>query len=350
MLIGIAAVPEISTTARYFEAAASAAEYEVRRLPRIDVPDSLSGLDLLLVVDPFLRNPEALRAAPCPVAGYLIDVHQQLSMRLSYARYFDHVFVAQPDYLPHFERLPHASAHWLPLGCDVDVHYSPSQCRIHDVGFVGKLGYSGSERRAVLEYVLGQFETNDVTRFYHPREMGAVYSRSKVVFNKSINGDVNMRLFEALAAGALLVTDRIANGLDCIGQDGVHFVTYTSAEDAVDKISFYLSHDADRKAIAAEGQRHVFANHTYGHRLAAIIDVVRRATGLRSPARSASGRIEAMWRSECMIYEGASPSAVGRLMLEGNLSGRFMRNAAMAVARGIVRPLRRAVALRRLNK
>jgi hypothetical protein len=33
------------------------------------------------------KEPAALRAAPCPVAGYLIDVHQDLPLRLAYARY-----------------------------------------------------------------------------------------------------------------------------------------------------------------------------------------------------------------------------------------------------------------------
>ncbi len=30
--------------------------------------------------------------------------------------------------------------------------------------------------------------TNDYGQYYTPREMGAIYSRSKIVFNKSING------------------------------------------------------------------------------------------------------------------------------------------------------------------
>ena len=46
--------------------------------------------------------------------------------------------------------------------------------------------------------------------------MGRIYSESKIVLNASINGDLNMRVFEALTSGALLVTDRIENGLDTL--------------------------------------------------------------------------------------------------------------------------------------
>ena len=48
----------------------------------------------------------------------------------------------------------------------------------------------------MLRAVLPQFATNDVSRSYNPQQMGEVYSRSKIVFNKSINGDLNMRFFE----------------------------------------------------------------------------------------------------------------------------------------------------------
>jgi hypothetical protein len=350
MLVGLATIDEIATTGQYFRTTSLQPQHKVCKIVALDQPGVLADLDLLLVVDPFLRNPDALRAAPCPVAGYLIDVHLHLPTRLAFARYFDYVFVAQPDYLQHFEELPHASAHWLPLACDPTVHYEPGQERICDVGFVGKLGDPNTERYDTLKHVLGRFTCNDYGRYYTPLEMGATYSRSKIVFNKSINGDVNMRVFEGMASGALLVTDRVANGLDRIGQAGVHFVTYTSAEDAVNKIRHYLAHAEEREAIAAEGQRHVFAHHTYTHRLTTILEVVASAVRLRAPARIAPGRVEAVWRSECMMHQGARPSAVGKLLLEGHLSSGLLRNAATAAARGVVRPLRQAIAARRSRK
>jgi len=150
MHIGIARINETETTARYFESAAVAAGHQARRIGDLEGA-SLDDLDLLIVVDPFLKSAAVLRSALCPVAGYLIDVHQQLPVRLAYARYFDHVFVAQPDYLPAFVELGHASAHWLPLGCDPDVHFAAGRERIYDVGSSptrSRMGLAAWARRA----------------------------------------------------------------------------------------------------------------------------------------------------------------------------------------------------------
>lgn len=342
--IAIAGIADGVTTARYFERAALAAGLEIDVLHSIPDPSQLAGTDCLIVVDPCLELPGLLRVAPCPVVGYLIDVHQQLPVRLAYARYFDHVFVAQPAYLAAFDALPHASAHWLPLACEPQTHYAQRQERIHDVGFVGKLGAPGSERRATLESVLARFSTNDCLRHHSPREMGEAYSRSRIVFNKSINGDLNMRFFEGLAAGALLVTDRIGNGMDRIGRDGEHYVTYSTVDEAIDKISYYLAHDAEREAIAARGQQLVFEQHTYAHRLAGMLDVAATSQIRPAPARHAPASLEAVWRSECFKLQGAPPRDIGRLVGEGNLSPAMMQNAAVALARGIVRPVRQAIA------
>jgi hypothetical protein len=337
--IGILAVSDVVTTARYFERAAAERGLEVVALTSVD-PAQTQDLAWLLAVDPFFAPPGALRHAACPTLACVIDVHQQLAPRLAYARYFDYVFAAQHDYVADFSALPHPSAHWLALGCDREVHFVPGLPRTIDVGFVGKLGHPGSDRHTTLSTVLAAFATNDWGRSYAPREMGEIYSRSKIVFNKSINGDLNMRFFEGLAAGALLVTDRIGNGLDRMGQDGVHFVTYSTIKEAIETIRYYLAHEDERAAIALAGHRHVFAHHTYAHRLDEMLAVVAAHPQARAPARSVSEARDAVWRSEHMRLGGA-PVAEGLAMLaEGYLSLPLLANVAVGVARGIVRPLR----------
>ena len=52
--------------------------------------------------------------------------------------------------------------------------------------------------------------------------MARIYSASRIVFNRSIKDDVNMRVFEALASGSLLLTnDLAANGQAELFRDGV---------------------------------------------------------------------------------------------------------------------------------
>jgi hypothetical protein len=77
-----------------------------------------------------------------------------------------------------------------------------------------------------------------------------------------------------------------------------------------------------------------------------MLSVVARSKPMRAPARTAPAGIEAVWRSECMMHQGARPLAVGKLLFEGNVSAPLLRNAATAAARGVVRPLRQALAAR----
>ncbi|TCT04603.1 CgeB family protein [Aquabacter spiritensis] len=346
MRIGILATDEQATTARYIERAVREAHFELRPLASAENARDLADLDYLIVVDPWFGAVKPLLMAPCPVIGYFIDVHLDLPTRLAYARYCDHVFVAQEDRVVDFTRLPHPSVHWLPLAGDPRVHHVPAQTRIYDIGFVGKLGPPGSARRTVLEQVLSRFSTNDYARYHTPTEMGHVYSRSKIVINKSINHDLNMRFFEAMTSGALLITDRDVPGLCRIGREGEHFVTYRTADEAVEKVTYYLTHDAEREAIADCGRHLVLSQHTYAHRLAQMLERGLHSPRLDAPARHATPRTEAIWRSECMRLIGASAVTVANLMIEGHLSGPMLRNSVTAFARGLVRPVRIALSRR----
>jgi hypothetical protein len=114
--------------------------------------------------------------------------------------------------------------------------------------------------------------------------MAAVYGHSKLVLNASINGDLNMRVFEAMAAGAMLVTNRIGNGLADLFEEGTHYVGYSSTPEAMDRIAHYLDNNDERQAIAHAGQAAVLAHHTYDHRWEVIRRTSSGAQG-HSPAR-----------------------------------------------------------------
>src|SRR6516225_9520593 len=102
--------------------------------------------------------------------------------------------------------------------------------------------------------------------------MSDLYGQAKIVLNASLGGDVNMRVFEATVAGALLVTDRVSNGLDQILTENDQYVGYDSAAKAIAMIRRYLEDDDTRVRIAASAQRHVLAHHTYMHRWISIRD------------------------------------------------------------------------------
>ncbi len=334
--IALACISDQSSTAHYFARAAQAAGHEVTLVHSTDAASLSPRCDLFLAVDPWCGGLAYLAELDCPTAAIQIDVHRGgMHGRIDYSRFFDHVFIAQRDYVPDFASAGHPSAHWLPLAGDPGVHYVPNLQRDIDVGFVGKLGAPGTNRHSVLTQVLGRFSTNEIGSFYAPAEMGRIYSQSRIVFNKSIGGDVNMRFFEAMAAGALLVTDRIGNGLNQLAEEGTHYVGYDTAEEAVAQIEHYLAHDAQREHIAQAGQLLLHQHHTYGVRLEQILQVVA-AGSCSAPARLATPRKRRLWRSEWARVNGTSMKLAAALMAEG-LAPKGYGNLMIGLARGAKR-------------
>jgi hypothetical protein len=264
------------TTARYFERAArrSAEWADVRYISRSDALGTLDAESVLLLIDSIEDWPLGLEDYPCLRIAYLIDVHQDYTFRSNLGAWFDLLFVAQRGYVERLQADGHRHVYWLPLGADPHIHSVPGLERKHDVSFVGKLGDIGSRRFQILTEVLSKFRTNDYRRWHTPSEMGRVYSESKIVLNASINNDVNMRVFEGLMAGALLVTDRINNSLDGLFIEDEHYVGYSTAEEAITKIRYYLEHPAERSNIAEAGRRAALSGHTYAHRMQSIERII----------------------------------------------------------------------------
>ena len=283
------------TTARYFARAISElGGWRCIYLDKLFDPAILKPNDILMYVDPASDWPLGLESVPCITVAYLIDVHQDITSRLQIANFFDLVFVAQKEYVKIFHQDGHSQTFWVPLACDSDVHNPLVANKLFDVGFVGNLGQRGTPRWSVLTEILPHFKTNDYQRYHSPREMGSVYGQSKIVFNASINGDVNMRVFEGMAAGAMLVTDRIKNGLNELFSEGIHYVGYESIDEAKEKIAYYLSHDSERDKIAQTGQREVLEHHTYLKRCETImlhVDAANKSAPARKMSRGQLGEL-----------------------------------------------------------
>jgi 2-polyprenyl-3-methyl-5-hydroxy-6-metoxy-1,4-benzoquinol methylase len=238
---------------------------EAQRIPN-------HGFDLYLRIDDGLRYdlPADLR----PLAWWAIDTHMDFAWALSVARTADLVFAAQRDGAEQLQRQGIASAEWLPLACDPALHDPHDVPKSVDFCFVGNL-FDGP-RANLVNQLRQRFRNHFVGRCYF-EEMARAYSAARIVFNRSIRNDINMRVFEALACGSLLLTNDLAdNGQADLFRDGVHLATYREADDLIDKVDFYLRRDETREAIARAGRAEVQARHTYRHRMAAFLQKCER--------------------------------------------------------------------------
>lgn len=213
---------------------------------------------------------EDLDALGMPTAAWMIDTHVNAESRIAMSRPFDHVFLAQKAQVELFRESGIQNVAWLPLACVPELHAVPTPERDLDVAFVGSFNpYEVSRRGALLKAVREQYPNSFVGRAW-PADMAATYARAKIVVNACYNNDVNMRVFEALASGALLITDP-AEGLEDLFQDGKHLVIYRNDADLPGIIAHYLADEEARERIAAEGQREVLARHTYAHRVETLL-------------------------------------------------------------------------------
>jgi hypothetical protein len=347
MRVGLLTYHDESSTATYIRSAIQASGDDVVELglrwPRRGLPNeehdlgsAATTLDALLFVDPAGPFwPAGIEDIGCPTAAYLIDTHQDLGLRLAFAPFFDHIFVAQRDDVAAVRERGYPEAAWLPLAAEPRFAGDPLAARPLDVAFVGQPGLPGSLRHEVLRAIASAFNANDVRQRYTPTEMADLYGRAKIVVNASLRGDVNMRVFEATVAGALLVTDRVSNGLDQILTENDQYVGYDSAAEAVATIRRCLDDDDTRVRVAASAQRHVLAHHTYMHRWISIRDRLisageqRRALLSASPAarREAYARVYDRLGRPDLVWRSTRPWLPRRDSLSN------LRHVAMALGR-----------------
>ncbi|HXK58183.1 MAG TPA: DUF3880 domain-containing protein, partial [Gammaproteobacteria bacterium] len=134
------------------------------------------------------HHPENLQALSCPKACYLIDSHLNLSWHLEWARQFDYVFIAQREYLERF-RAQGINAHWLPFGCDPEIHASHELLKQYDVGFVGGQEKENLRCIELLRILSGQ--TNLCVERVFLDDMAKMLSASRIAFNCSVHNELN---------------------------------------------------------------------------------------------------------------------------------------------------------------
>lgn len=178
---------------------------------------------------------------------------------------------------------------WLPHAAEPQAYPKIEIIKKYDVGFVGHVqeteNYNGFSRVEALDRLFKEFPN-----FYYGSRHGAFptvnlfedaakkFSLSKIVFNISIKDDYNMRCNEVLMTGSFLLTNWIPEfdnlekeyGL----KDGVHYVSYHTLDEMVEKASYYLEHEEERENIAEAGYKLAIEKMTYRNRIETILKIV----------------------------------------------------------------------------
>jgi hypothetical protein len=230
---------------------------------------------LLLVDFDFLQQsvPRHLAAVQCPKVLLLGETHHPIAPLQRAIRYlreerYDLVILEFNRQHGHFlleAGLP--QTRWLPGFTLAPDEHLPGP-RQHRLTFMGHV-----ERHPYRWHILQYLEQNGVPgqRGSGPRDaVSRIYSETLVNLNVSLNGDLNLRVFEILAAGGFLLTDRLSpeSGLDLLLENGRHLAACDDAADFLRQARHFLAHPAEAQAIAAAGHQQYLQQHTPAHKLA----------------------------------------------------------------------------------
>ena len=86
--------------------------------------------------------------------------------------------------------------------------------------------------------------------------------------------EITRRIFEAMACGKMVLTDRLdeTTGLSEMFIDGEDIVYYDEMFDCIEKINYYNENEEERERIAYNGMAKVIANHTQIQRVDKLIE------------------------------------------------------------------------------
>jgi glycosyltransferase involved in cell wall biosynthesis len=210
-----------------------------------------------------------------PTIGYFIDSHSRIDRHVKQAPLFDHVFVAQRQYV---DCIP--GAEWLPVACDPEVH-TPTVVGEpeYDVAFVGNT-YGDAPAYRTRRHILHELENRyrcNFQEYVYFKDMANVYASARVALNISTGGDLNMRVFEAMCAGRPLLTDDVPGLSELFRRPGAEVRTcipYSGQDDLFARLDSILASPQEwcYRDIGVAGRAEVIAQHTYAHRAARMLE------------------------------------------------------------------------------
>jgi hypothetical protein len=104
---------------------------------------------------------------------------------------------------------------------------------------------------------------------------GSFLSGGKIVLQNSRWKEITRRIFEGMACGIMVLTDRLPSetNIDSLFKENENIVYYDTFADCISKINYYISDEGsvDREKIAKNGHSIVMSNHTQKHRYTEIL-------------------------------------------------------------------------------
>ena len=237
--------------------------------------------------------PHDLTLAPLPTVSLDIDSYGWTESRIRWSMLFDYVFVWHLSHVPLYRAAGHPKVFAFPHAVDARLFGGDNSnaTRPLDLGWIGEIRYGQyARRRRIIESLATQFKMNDFRKRHTKAELVDVYRHCKIVVNVSRDDfpqDANMRCYEGMAGGALLITGMPTELTEWGFSEGTHFVGWRTEAEIPELVKYYLHQEKERTRIACCGQELTLSNFTYQHCRDKMIAMLQEHQGqLFAPARS----------------------------------------------------------------
>lgn len=231
------------------------------RLPGDQQPDAV----VCLVDSARCSVPRNLRAFDCPKILLVADTHHLTAPIANMVHYalsepFDRVVLLYDRHHEEFFRAAGVRRlHWFPgltfpHGDAAVAAARTTSAPLPRLAFVGTTGICHTRRTQLLTQLNAHGLPLTVAGLSQREALG-FYGASLVGFNASLNGDLNLRVLEILASGAMLLTDTLtpAAGLTDVWQPGRELLTYATPAEMVERAQWAIAHPMEARAIGRAG-------------------------------------------------------------------------------------------------
>ncbi len=207
---------------------------------------------------------------------------------------YDHIFSCSKAMAELFHRTNGLNSSFFPFGANI-IKQPQTTCYNNDILFAGSadmrrifllenlthlsLSIFGVKWRRNETLISPQLQQHIQDKPLWGKELHHQIASSKIVLNITrstfygVETGLNLRIFEALAAGAFLLTD-YSDELCQLLTPGKEVETYRNAAELVEKAEYYLAHDEERKTIAQQGHAALKARFTWQHRAEALLEKI----------------------------------------------------------------------------
>ncbi|MEK8131258.1 DUF3880 domain-containing protein [Paenibacillus filicis] len=279
---------------------------ELAEMHRPDLMIVLNGLHVF--PGDHLEQVDCVRSLGIRTVIWFADDPYFTNFTAAIAQRYDTVVTHEQSCVPFYEQAGCAQVHYLPLAADTGLFrpLSVPPAYRSDICFIGMAFWNRVQFFDQLApYLRGKkvfiggglwdrmsnyrMVKRHVRSGWIPVEESVMYySGAKLVINlhrghdhktdnKNAQGvpalSVNPRTYEISACGTLQLTD-VRDDLTCYYTPGVDLDVYSSPQELIDKIDYYLKHEDIRRTMACNGLRRTITEHSFMSRIGQLMGLL----------------------------------------------------------------------------